>query len=64
VIDFAVNVATERQARTGVAGAVDARPGVVRIGPAQIRQVIVDGMSVDIDEARGSGSVSVDGFRR
>ena len=64
MIDFAVNVAAEHQARTGVAGAVDAGPGVVRIGPAQIRQVIVDGMSVDIDEARAGGAVSVDEFRR
>jgi hypothetical protein len=50
VIDFAVYLSTEHQARIGVAGALDAGPGVEWIGLAQIRQIIVDGVSVDIDE--------------
>ncbi len=45
----------------GVAGALDAWPAVVRIGLPQIRQIVVDGVGVDIDEPWVGGSVSVDG---
>jgi hypothetical protein len=56
-----VALSTEHQQRVGLGGAVDAGPGIVRIGPTQVRQIIVDGVSVDIDEACAGGSVSVDG---
>jgi hypothetical protein len=61
VIDQAVLLSTEHQVRLGVAGAVDAGPAVVRVGAPQIRQVIVDGVGVDIDEPCACESVSVDG---
>jgi hypothetical protein len=60
VIDPAVENPPEHQPRAGVAGALDGRPTVVWIGLAQIRQIVVDGVGVDIDEARAGGSVSVD----
>jgi hypothetical protein len=55
VIDPAVVLSTEHQVRLGVVGAVDAGPAVVRIGAPQIRQIIVDGVGVDIDEACAGG---------
>ena len=50
VVDPPVMLSTEEQLRVGVAGAVDAGPVVVRVGTPQIRQPIVDGVGVDIDE--------------
>jgi hypothetical protein len=51
VIDPAVLLPAEHQARLGVVGAVDAGPAVLRIGALQVGQLIVDGVGVDIDEA-------------
>ena len=61
MINPAVGNPPEHQVRFGLARAVDAGPGVVRIGPPQIRQIVVDGVGVDIDEAGAGGWVSVDG---
>jgi hypothetical protein len=54
VIDPAVMLSAEQQLRLGVVGALDAWPQIVRIGMPQIRQMIVDGVGVDIDKA-GTG---------
>jgi hypothetical protein len=61
VIDPAVVLPAEQQTRFGLAGAVDAGPVVVRIRTSQIRQIIVDGVGVDIDEACAGRQLSVDG---
>jgi hypothetical protein len=60
VIDRAVGNPTEQQLCVGLAGALDARPAIVRIGASQVGQIDVDGMCVDIDEADGVGQLSVD----
>jgi hypothetical protein len=54
VIDLAVMLSTEQQLRLGVVGALGAWPQIVWIGMPQIRQMIVDGVGVDIDKA-GTG---------
>jgi hypothetical protein len=61
VVNPPIGLSTEEQIRLGLAGAVDAGPAVVRIGAPQIGQIIVDGVGMDVDEARVGGSVSVDG---
>jgi hypothetical protein len=61
VIDPAVGNPAEHQVRVGLAGAIDGGPAVVWISLPQIRQIGVDGVGVDIDEACAGGSVSVDG---
>jgi hypothetical protein len=55
VVDPAVRLPTEHQLRLGLAGALDARPAVVGVRARQVRQAIVDGMSVDIDDAGPDG---------
>jgi hypothetical protein len=55
-----VRLSTEQQVRLGLAGALDAGPAVVRIGALQVGQIIIDGVSVDIDEAWVGGLLSVD----
>jgi hypothetical protein len=55
VIDPAVRPATENQQPIGFVGALDGGPVVVRVGPPQIRQVMVDGVGVDIDEPSAGG---------
>jgi hypothetical protein len=59
MIDPAVVLSTEHQARVGLACSVDAGPAVVRIS-LQIREILVDGVGMDIDEATAGESVSVD----
>jgi hypothetical protein len=59
VIDPAVVLSTEHQLRVGLACPVDAGPAVVRIS-LQIREILVDGVGMDIDEATAGESVSVD----
>jgi len=55
VIDSAVVLSTEQQVCLGLAGVLDAGPEVVRTGSPQIRQILVDGVGVDIDEAGAGG---------
>jgi hypothetical protein len=55
VIDPAVRPATENKQPIGFVGALDDGPVVVRVGPPQIRQVMVDGVGVDIDEPSAGG---------
>jgi len=61
VIDPAVVQSTEHQLCLAISGVLDAGPEVVRIGGPQIRQILVDGVGVDIDEPCACESVSVDG---
>jgi hypothetical protein len=44
-------LSAERQGCVGLTDALDAGPAVVRVGLLQIRQVDVDGVGVDIDQA-------------
>jgi len=60
VIDPAVVLSTEHQVRVRRACPVDAGPAVVRIS-LQIREILVDGVGMDIDEATAGESVSLDG---
>ena len=60
MIDPAVVLSTEHQVRVRLACPVDAGPAVVRIS-LQIREILVDGVGMDIDEATAGESVSVDG---
>jgi hypothetical protein len=60
-VNLAIGLSTEHQAYFGLTGALDAGPPVVRIDLAKIRQIIVDGVGVDIDEPRAWEPVSVDG---
>jgi|HubBroStandDraft_3_1064219.scaffolds.fasta_scaffold590972_2 hypothetical protein len=64
MIDGAVGLSTKKQLRFGLTGALDAGPAIVRIDASQVRQISVDGMCVDIDEAGGDGQLSVDGWLR
>jgi hypothetical protein len=64
MIDQAVGNRTEHQLRLSFVGAFDDRPAIVRIDASQVRQLSVDGMCVDIDEAGGDGQLSVDGWLR
>jgi hypothetical protein len=64
VIDPAVGNPAEHQLRLGLAAALDAGPAIVRIGVSQVRQINVDGMCVNVDEAGGDGQLSVDGWLR
>lgn len=61
MIDATVLLSAEQQNRLGLADPLDAGPQVVRIGRAQIRQGLIDGVGVDIDEAGAGGRLSVDG---
>jgi len=61
VIDPAVGNPTERQECVGLAGALDARPAVEWIVLRQIRQLLVDGVGVDVDDPCGGAWMSVDG---
>jgi hypothetical protein len=61
VIDPAVGNPTKHQAGFGFAGAFDAGPAVVWIDLPEVRQILVDGVGMDIDEATAGESVSVDG---
>ena len=55
MIDRAVGLSTKKQLRFGLIGALDAGPAIVRIDASQVRQISVDGMCVDIDEAGVGG---------
>ncbi|WP_267307426.1 hypothetical protein [Mycobacterium barrassiae] len=61
MVDAAVGNPVKHQAGFYFADAFDAGPPVVWIALRQVRQVLVDGVGVDIDERRACGSVSVDG---
>jgi hypothetical protein len=52
---------TEHQLRFGLARPIDTGPVVARVSLSQIRQLLVDGMGMDIDDAGVGDSVSVDG---
>jgi hypothetical protein len=61
VIDPAVPRSTEHQVRVGLACPVESGPEVVRVSPPHIRQILVDGVGMGIDEASAGESLSVDG---
>jgi hypothetical protein len=50
VVDPAVGNPIEHQAGFNIAGAFDAGPAVVWIELPEVRQILVDGVGVDIDE--------------
>jgi len=60
VIDSAVRLFPEHQPRLVFADALDVGPAVILTALTQIWQVLVDGVGMDIDDAGGGGSVSVD----
>jgi hypothetical protein len=61
MVDPAVWHFTEHQLRFGLARPIDTGPVVARVSLSQIRQLLVDGMGMDIDDAGVGDSVSVDG---
>ena len=60
MIDAAVGNPTKHQKCVGLAGVLDAGPAVMRIVLTQIREIVVDGVGVDIDEPYMGGLTSVD----
>jgi hypothetical protein len=61
VIDPAVGHSTEHELRFGLARPVDTGPAIMRVSLLQIRQILADGVGMDIDESGAGESVSVDG---
>jgi hypothetical protein len=51
VVDPAVRGSAECQGRVGVTHPLDAWPAIVWVGLAQVGQVDVDGVGVNIDES-------------
>ena len=64
MIDCTVGNPAEGQLRLGFTDALDDGPSIVRIDPSKVRQISVDGMCVDIDEAGSDGQLSVDDWLR